>query len=155
MKLHKFHVDQFRAGFISERMSIARVLPAVARDLVRATDSAGRKHDCLGFENFKTATLALVTKRADRAVAVFEDGQDCVFHEHVDTLMDAVVLKRADHFRARCGHRRAPAADIGDRRNFSAGFARLACDRKPHPTLRVRARDQALLSRAIQPCANC
>src|SRR5689334_13264248 len=79
-------------------MSVTGVFPAVARDLVGAPDSAGRKHDRFGAKDFESTALAFVTKCADRAVAVFQDRQDRVLHEHIDALMDAVILQCANHF---------------------------------------------------------
>src|SRR5438876_4066740 len=65
MKLHKLHVDQFRARFVGKRVTIASIFPTVARDLVGAPDPTGGKHDCFGPKNFEAAALALVTERAD------------------------------------------------------------------------------------------
>src|SRR5713226_8779548 len=79
-------------------MSVAGVLPAVARDLVSAPDAAGGEHDCLGAKDFKSPSLALITKRAHDAIAVFEQRKNCVLHVNVDALMHAVILQRANHF---------------------------------------------------------
>src|SRR6202022_660123 len=72
MKLNEFHVDQFRPRFVSERVTIACVLPTVARNFVGAADASGREHDCLGAKDFKSPSLALITKGAHDGIAVFE-----------------------------------------------------------------------------------
>ena len=41
-------IQQLRAGVVGERVAVARVLPAVARDLERAAEAAGRHDDGLG-----------------------------------------------------------------------------------------------------------
>ena len=41
---------QLGAGVVGERVAVAGVLPAVARDLVGAADAAGRQHDRLRLE---------------------------------------------------------------------------------------------------------
>ena len=41
MELHKFHVHQFRAGVIRERLAVAGVFPGIAGDFVGAPDAAG------------------------------------------------------------------------------------------------------------------
>ena len=60
---------------------------------------------------------------------------------------------RCESSPGRCDRRHARGADICARRNFSAESARPSSGRKPRPTLRVRARDPALPSRATRPCA--
>jgi hypothetical protein len=48
----------------------------------------------------KSATLAVVSKRARDATAVLQQSDDCVFHENIEAEMDAMVLKSADHLQA-------------------------------------------------------
>ena len=72
MKLDKFHVDQLRAGVISERVSVTGVLPAVARDFVSAPNSASGKNDGFSAEDFEAAAFTLVTKRSDHAFAFLQ-----------------------------------------------------------------------------------
>ena len=74
MELHELHVDQLGAGVVGERVAVAGVLPAVARDLVGAADAAGGQHDRLGAKQLEAAALALVAERADDAVAVLEQA---------------------------------------------------------------------------------
>ena len=69
VELDELHVDQLGARFVGERMAIARVFPAVARDLVGAADSAGRQHDRLCAKDLESSSLALVPERADDPVA--------------------------------------------------------------------------------------
>src|SRR4051794_28538882 len=82
-------------------MSVGRVFPAVARDAVRASDAAGREHDCFGAENAEAAALTVVAERTDDAPAILEQRDDRDFHVHVDRKMDRVILQRADHFETR------------------------------------------------------
>ena len=50
MELHELHVLQRGAGMVGERLAVAGVFPAVARDRVRAADAARREDDrpCAG-----------------------------------------------------------------------------------------------------------
>ena len=64
MELDELHVDQLGAGVVGERVAVAGVFPAVARDLVRAADAAGGEHDRLGLEHAEAAAFALVAERA-------------------------------------------------------------------------------------------
>ena len=98
MELDKFHVDQLGSGVVRKCVAVARAFPAVARDLVRTADAAGRENDSLCLEDAKTSVFAFVGETADDAVAVFEQRHDRDLHIDLDALMDAVVLKRADQF---------------------------------------------------------
>ena len=71
MKLNELHVDEFRTGLVRQRVSISSVFPTVARDFVRATDSARGQYHSFGAENFETPSLALIAERAYDTVAVF------------------------------------------------------------------------------------
>src|SRR5204863_8793450 len=97
MKLNEFHIDQLGARMVGKRVSVSGVLPTVARDPESAPDSAGGQHDRFCFEETKAAALAIVSKRANNPIAVFEQGQDRAFHVHVNALMDAVILERSNH----------------------------------------------------------
>ena len=110
MELHELHVHQLRAGVVGERVAVAGVFPAVARDLVGAADAAGRQHDGFRAKQLEAPALALVSERADDAVAVLEQRDDRALHVHVDALMDAVILERADHLQA------GAVADVGQPR---------------------------------------
>ena len=76
MKLDEFHVDQFRARVISERMTVAGALPAVARDLVGPAQPAGSEHHRLRSKNPKPPALAIVAKRADHTRSVLQQRDD-------------------------------------------------------------------------------
>ena len=52
-------------------MAIAGAFPAIARDLVGASDSAGCEHDRPCLENLESSPLALVSKHPDDAIATF------------------------------------------------------------------------------------
>jgi hypothetical protein len=110
MKLHKLHVNQFRAGMIRERLPVAGVFPGVAGDSISATNAAGGKHNGFRLEDLESSAFAVVAERPNDAVAVFEQRDDRVFHVDFDTLMDAVVLERANQFQARA------VADVGESR---------------------------------------
>jgi hypothetical protein len=49
-------------------------------------------------KNFESAALALVTKRANDAIAIFQQRKNRVFHVNIDALMNAVILECANHF---------------------------------------------------------
>ena len=100
MELDELHVDQLGAGIVGERVTVAGVLPAVARDLERAADAAGGQHDGAGAKQLEPAALALVAEGADDPIAVLQQPDDRALHVHVDALMDAVVLQRANHLEA-------------------------------------------------------
>src|SRR6266550_6595650 len=95
-------------------MSVAGVLPTVARDFVSAANAAGGEDDRFGAKNFKATTLALVTKCANDAIAIFQQRKNRVFHVNLDALMDAVILERANHFQPRA------VADVRKSRVFVA-----------------------------------
>src|ERR1041385_9349581 len=81
-------------------MSVAGVLPAVARNFVGAANSAGREHDSVRPKNQESAALAIVTECADDAITFLEQRQNRPFHVNIDPLMDAVVLQRPNHFQS-------------------------------------------------------
>src|SRR5436309_5191666 len=100
MKLDEFHVDQFCARVVGERVAVASVFPTIARDFVGAADATGREHDRFGTENLEASALALIAESADYTVAIFQQGKNRMFHVHIDSLMNPVILKRTDHFQA-------------------------------------------------------
>ena len=100
MKLNELHVDQLRAGVVGERMTVAGAIPTVARDLVRFADAAGGEDDRFRAKNFEPAAFAIVTKRADDSFAILQQREDANLHVHIDPLMNAVILQRANHFQA-------------------------------------------------------
>src|SRR6266566_6214096 len=81
-------------------MSVSGVFPTIARDFVGATDATGREDDRFGAENLEASTFALIAESADYAVAIFQQGKNRMFHVHIDSLMNPVILKRTDHFQA-------------------------------------------------------
>ena len=110
MELDELHVHEIGSGVVGERVTVAGVLPAVARDLVGAADAAGRQDDRLGPEQLEPAALALVAERADDAIAVLEQLDDRALHVHVDALVDPVILQRANHLET------GAIADVGQAR---------------------------------------
>jgi len=100
MKLYKFHIHQRGPGVIGERMTIARVFPAVAGDFVRPANSSSRQHHRFGAEEVKSPAFAIVSKCASNPFAILEQGDDGVLHENIQAEMDSMVLKRADHLQA-------------------------------------------------------
>src|SRR5262249_9122283 len=100
MELHELHIDQIGARIIRERLPIAGVLPAIARDLECAAHASGTENHRLGFEQMKTAPLAVIGKDADHSAIVLEQGHNRVLHEYIDALMDTVILERANHLEA-------------------------------------------------------
>jgi len=140
MKLHELHVDQVGPGPQRHGMPVGRVLPRVGRDLPAAADSARCEHDCLRPEHDEPPALALVAETARYAPAagavppvVGENPADRAFHVHVDALVYALVLQRADHLQAGAiAHVRQPricvAAEIPLQ---NAAVARAIEDRAP------------------------
>ena len=64
------------------------------------SNSAGRQHYGFSAEEVKSTALAIVSKCPGNATAVLQQGDDCVFHEHVEAQMDSMVLKSANHLQA-------------------------------------------------------
>ena len=82
-------------------MAIAGVFPAVAGNLVGASDSASREHDRFGSKNQEAAALTIVTEGTDDSFALFEQSENGAFHVHIDSPMHTVILQRSNHFQAR------------------------------------------------------
>ena len=101
VELDELHVDQLGPGLIGERVAVAGVFPAVARDFVGAADAAGREHDGLRAKHLEPPALALVPEGPDDTIAVLQQPGDRALHVHVDALMNAVILERADHLEPR------------------------------------------------------
>src|SRR6266852_6447768 len=100
MELNKLHVHEFSAGFIREGHAVASVFPGVGSDAPGLADAARGDDDGLGFENDETASLAPVGKRTGNAAVVRQKARDGALHVNVDALLDAAVLKSANHFEA-------------------------------------------------------
>ena len=101
MELHELHVHQFGAGVVREHVAVAGVLPGVAGDLVGLAHSPGGEDDRPGAEHMEEPALPVIPERAGHPLAVLEQREHRVLHVHVDALVDAVVLKRADHLQPR------------------------------------------------------
>ena len=97
MELNELHVEQFRAGMISQRVAVAGVLPTVAGDLISASDTAGGEDDGLGAEEAEAPAFPVIAEDAGDAIAVFQKRQHGDFHVEINALMDAVILEGADH----------------------------------------------------------
>jgi predicted LPLAT superfamily acyltransferase len=96
MKLHELHVDELSAGAVGERMAIARAFPAVARNLVGASDAARREHNRLGRKRMEPAALAVVRQHARHMAIVHQEFDDRVFHVYRDAQVHRVILQRSD-----------------------------------------------------------
>ena len=81
-------------------MAVASVFPTIAGDFVGAANATSREDDCFGAENLEASALALIPESADYSVAIFQQGKNRMFHVDLDSLMNPVILKRADHFQA-------------------------------------------------------
>ncbi len=64
-------------------------------------EPAGRHDDGLRAKDLEAPALAVVAKRSGDAAAVHEQRDDRVLHVHVEALVHAVILERADHLEAR------------------------------------------------------
>src|SRR5262249_23153541 len=70
VKLDELHVHEVGAGLVGERMAIARVLPAVAGDLVGPADAARRQHHRLCGEDAEPTALTIVAESPDHSPVV-------------------------------------------------------------------------------------
>ena len=101
-------------------MAVAGAIPTVARDLVGLANSAGREDDRFGAKNLESPAFAIVTKRADHAIAVFQKRRGCISpcgHRCPDGRRDPAAC---GSFPSRCDRRHGPGADIDGRRNSAA-----------------------------------
>src|SRR2546427_471470 len=110
MELHELHVHQIRTGVICKGLTITRVFPAVAGDLVGAAHSSCGNDDGSGMKKKKAAALPVVAESSDDTICVLEQRDDRALHVNIDPLMYAVILKRSDHFEA------GAIADMGETR---------------------------------------
>src|ERR1043165_4616383 len=101
MKLDELHVDQLRSCAITERVAIAGVFPAVASNLVGASDSTGCEDDRFGSKNQEAAALTIVTERTDDSSVLFQQSENGPLHVDIDPSMHTVILQRPNHFQAR------------------------------------------------------
>ena len=59
MELDELHILERCPRLVGQRMAIARVFPAVRRDLVGPADATGGQHDRTRFENAKAPALSI------------------------------------------------------------------------------------------------
>ena len=97
MELDILHVDEFRAGFVGERVAVAGVFPTVGGDAERAADAAGGEDHRRSAEQVEPPPLPVVTEGADHPAAVGEQPGDRPLHVDLHTQVDSVILQRADH----------------------------------------------------------
>ncbi len=70
VELDELHVLQRGASPIRQRVAVARVFPAIARDPVGAADPAGGEYHGFGAEDVKATTLPVIDKRACDSVSI-------------------------------------------------------------------------------------
>src|SRR5947207_1559663 len=70
MKLHELHVDQICTCVISERVTVAGVLPTVAGNFVRPPNSASGQHHRFGAETLDSSTFASAAAIPPSAITV-------------------------------------------------------------------------------------
>src|SRR5689334_24990341 len=97
MKLDVFHVDQLCARVISEGMAVASAVPAVARNFVGVSNPTGRENNRLRPKDPETSALAVVTERSANPISIFQEGKHTNFHVHINALVNAMILKGANH----------------------------------------------------------
>ena len=100
MELHEFHVHKFRARLISKGHTIAGVLPGVGSDAPCFANTACGDDDRLRFEYDEAAALAPIRKRPGNAAAIHQESRDRAFHVGINSLLDAAILQRTNHFEA-------------------------------------------------------
>src|ERR1700687_4099461 len=100
MKLDEFHVHELGTCFIRKSHAVASVFPGVGSDAPGLADATGGDDDGLCFENDEAASLAPIGKGAGNAAVVSQKPSDGTFHVDVDALLDATILKSANHFEA-------------------------------------------------------
>src|SRR5688500_15087889 len=102
MELHELHVHQLGAGAVGEGVSVARILPAVARYAERTADATGRQDDGARRKQLEASLLAVVCQGAGDSLTVLEQLDDRDLHVHVDVLLEhGMILQCADHFEPR------------------------------------------------------
>src|SRR4051812_23512731 len=97
MKLDEFHVEQFSAGVISERHTVAGVFPRVRGHTPSFANAAGRHYDRLRFEDDEAPGLAPISECSGDASCVGEQSRDRTLHEDVEPHLHAAILQRTDH----------------------------------------------------------
>src|ERR1700694_4340762 len=79
-------------------MPVARVFPAVARNLVSSFDASRREDNPFRAEGPETTLLAIISQCARSPGSVLQQGEDRVLHMHIDSLVNSIILQRANHF---------------------------------------------------------
>ena len=112
MKLHKLHVDEFRTRVIGHRNSAAGTIPTVTGYLIYPAHSSGRNDDGLRVKNLESSTFAIIAECANDVVVIGKQLNDRVLLVKIYPLVDAMILKRAYHFKSR------PITDVCETRIF-------------------------------------
>ncbi len=120
MELHELHVHEIRACHIGERLAVPGILPAVAGDLVSASDAAGGEYHGLGAEQPKAATLTVVAESADHPAIVEQQASEPCTPCARRCPGGSRGLAACGSSRGRCDRRRGQGADTCDPRNCAA-----------------------------------
>src|ERR1044072_6092911 len=72
MELYKFHVHELCTCVVAQRLPVSCIFPAVAGDLVCASDAAGSQYDGFGAEDNEAAFFTFVAKGPGDPVAFFQ-----------------------------------------------------------------------------------
>jgi len=112
MELNEFHVLERSSSVIGERVSVAGVLPAVARHAEGAADTAGGKHDGFGGEELEPSPLTVIAQRSGDTILILQQRDNRALHVDIDRLIDSVVLESADHLET------GAIPDVGEARIF-------------------------------------
>jgi len=106
VELDELHVNQVSPGPVGERVPIPGVFPRVRGDGERPADAACGENNCLGSEQDQPATLSPIPQRSGDPVTILQQPRNRALHEHVNALVDGVLLQSADHLEA------GPVADM-------------------------------------------
>src|SRR5262249_41135694 len=101
MELHKFHIYQLRARFISQSHSIAGVLPRIGCDASGLSNSARRNYDRFGFKHYEAFGFLPIRKCACHALVISQQPRDRALHVAIESLLHTTVLERSNHLQAR------------------------------------------------------
>src|SRR3954453_4673967 len=81
-------------------MTIPSVFPTGAGDFKASADAPRRKNDGFGSKEQEAAALTFIAERARDTAVILQQCHHRAFHVNVHPEMDAMVLQRADHFKA-------------------------------------------------------
>src|SRR5262249_29148388 len=101
MELHKFHIYQLRARFISQSHSIAGVLPRIGHNAPGLSNSARRNYDRLGLKHHEAPGFSPIRKSARHAPSISRQQHDHALHVAIESLLHTTILKRSNHLQAR------------------------------------------------------